>query len=598
MKFENTFIILWLFVSFCYSNEFKGAEYRTIETFTYGRFEVCFKSSSGAGQLSTLFTYHELGDEGSSAWNELDIEILGRYENDVQFNPITPGQENHEYHRWVDFNPSEDFHVYAIEWTPDYVAWFVDGKELHRQTGDHIDELNRDQKLMMNIWPPVYESWVGTLDPAQLPFFAYYDWVSYSSHTPGIGDVGTDNNFSFQWKDEFDSWDQDRWEKASHTFGGNRCDFLPDNVVFDDGNMILCLTDNENTGYTDKSPPYPMYARFANDMITIRFSELLDKINAEKSGNYILRNGGTIESIFLDENGRDVILSVADYDTSITHDILTINIKDESMTPIASGPKFIEVQHPPIYNYPLKINVGGEAIDGFLADNEWATMSNFGVMSGSVITTTEAIESTDLDGIYQCGQSNFVKYNIQVPNGIYNIDLLFSEIQFSEPDQRVLDINIEGTYAAENLDIFKEVGGNSAYTVTAENILIEDGIIDIHFGCIHNRALLNGIIINQISQTDFESETKIPVGFNLEQNYPNPFNPVTTINYSLEKNGLVELSIFDILGNRIDTIILEMKNSGNYSVNWNGSPFSNGIYFYRLFVDTELISSKKMILLK
>ena len=79
---------------------------------------------------------------------------------------------------------------------------------------------------MMNIWPPDWVPWVGTLNENCLPLFAYYEYASYASYTPGTGDCGTDNNFTLQWKDEFESWDQTRWEKGTHTWGGNNSDLL------------------------------------------------------------------------------------------------------------------------------------------------------------------------------------------------------------------------------------------------------------------------------------------------------------------------------------------------------------------------------------
>lgn len=139
------------------AKEYKGAEYRTKEAFLYGRFEVNLKTSYREGMLSSFFTYNDAG----GGWNEIDIEILGRYTNDFQMNPITPGQVNHVGHHLMSSSPHADFHTYAFEWTPEYVSWFVDGVEVLRQTGAHIQTLNLPQKIMMNVWIPQYENWVG-----------------------------------------------------------------------------------------------------------------------------------------------------------------------------------------------------------------------------------------------------------------------------------------------------------------------------------------------------------------------------------------------------------------------------------------------------
>lgn len=86
-------------------------------------------------------------------------------------------------------------------------------------------------------------------------------------------------------------------------------------------------------------------------------------------------------------------------------------------------------------------------------------------------------------------------------------------------------------------------------------------------------------------------------GFNLKQNYPNPFNPTTTINYSIPKASNVQLKIYDVLGKEVATLVNEGKIAGSYSVNFDASMLSSGIYFYSLKSD-NLYQVKRMILLK
>ena len=99
-----------------------------------------------------------------------------------------------------------------------------------------------------------------------------------------------------------------------------------------------------------------------------------------------------------------------------------------------------------------------------------------------------------------------------------------------------------------------------------------------------------------ITATD-ELEDGIPTEYSLNQNYPNPFNPISTITYSLPKQVLVSLKLYDILGTEKITLVDEVKSSGTYKVEINGEYLSSGVYFYRIqagnFVDT-----KKMILVK
>jgi len=107
----------------------------------------------------------------------------------------------------------------------------------------------------------------------------------------------------------------------------------------------------------------------------------------------------------------------------------------------------------------------------------------------------------------------------------------------------------------------------------------------------------NIIGINAIS-------TKIPNGYHLSQNYPNPFNPNTKIRFQLPKSGFANMTVYDILGREIATLVNEELSPGTYEVNWDASNYSSGIYFYTLnagepSVDGQVYKeTKKMLLIK
>jgi len=85
--------------------------------------------------------------------------------------------------------------------------------------------------------------------------------------------------------------------------------------------------------------------------------------------------------------------------------------------------------------------------------------------------------------------------------------------------------------------------------------------------------------------------------FNLEQNYPNPFSSNTTINYQLPKSTSVNISIYDIRGQLVETLVNEQNNSGSHSVVWNAENVKQGIYYYKIVTD-KFIETKKCLLLK
>jgi hypothetical protein len=91
--------------------------------------------------------------------------------------------------------------------------------------------------------------------------------------------------------------------------------------------------------------------------------------------------------------------------------------------------------------------------------------------------------------------------------------------------------------------------------------------------------------------------SELPKVYSLSQNYPNPFNPVTKINFALPKQGFVSLKIYDVLGREVRTLVNEVKSVGTYSVDFNASEFSSGVYFYKL--ESEGFSDiKRMMLIK
>ncbi len=83
----------------------------------------------------------------------------------------------------------------------------------------------------------------------------------------------------------------------------------------------------------------------------------------------------------------------------------------------------------------------------------------------------------------------------------------------------------------------------------------------------------------------------------MKDNYPNPFNPSTTINYQLAANGFTSLKIYDVLGKEVATLVNEKQDAGTYSVQWNASVYSSGVYFYKL-QSNGFVQTKRMILTK
>jgi len=127
----------------------------------------------------------------------------------------------------------------------------------------------------------------------------------------------------------------------------------------------------------------------------------------------------------------------------------------------------------------------------------------------------------------------------------------------------------------------------------------------IRFSMISNGTLsADGIYIDNIKivtynaiPTGISGNVQTPSSYSLFQNYPNPFNPKTVISYQLAVNSFAKLKVYDILGNEIATLVNEKQNAGSYSVSFDGSNLSSGMYYYKL-ESGSFTETKKMILIK
>jgi len=127
--------------------------------------------------------------------------------------------------------------------------------------------------------------------------------------------------------------------------------------------------------------------------------------------------------------------------------------------------------------------------------------------------------------------------------------------------------------------------GDYETTVTMESLRFNENEI------VENAA--SSILTSVLSIDD----SSIPLSFKLNQNYPNPFNPITTIAYQIPKSEKVNISIFNINGVLIETLVNDAKIPGLYTVVWDAKNLSSGLYFYKLTTGNKTVT-KKMLLLK
>jgi len=216
-------------------------------------------------------------------------------------------------------------------------------------------------------------------------------------------------------------------------------------------------------------------------------------------------------------------------------------------------------------------------------------------------TTVIAVESNGNKwiGLHDYGLSAYNESGVILPveltkfSGIVsNRDILISWSTATEENSSGFEI--ERRTPSTNWEKISEIkaAGNST---SAKNYFYTD------------KGLINGEYYYRLKMTDldgkfkYSNEIQVSVNakdeFALNQNYPNPFNPTTTINYSIAKGGNVLLTVYNAIGSKLMVVVNEYKPAGNYSVQFDGSSFAGGIYFYRLESGGYSLV-KKLILLK
>ncbi|HTF81797.1 MAG TPA: family 16 glycosylhydrolase [Cytophagales bacterium] len=253
-KIFTTTLLLVLVLDATSQKNYRGAEIYSSQSHKYGKMEMRMRMAKGSGILSTFFTYKNGSEVSGAFWEEIDIEVFGKNNaTTFQSNIITnnPRKYSEEVHS-PGFSMAEGYHTYVLEWTPSYVAWYLDGVLIRKTVGAQSAELTNAQSLRFNLWASDVVSWVGTFDTQALPAYQFVNWIKYSSYTPGAGDNGTD--FTLSWTDEFNTFNTSRWSKANWTFDGNLVNFEPNNVLVKDGYLVMALTTATQTGFSGTVP--------------------------------------------------------------------------------------------------------------------------------------------------------------------------------------------------------------------------------------------------------------------------------------------------------------------------------------------------------
>jgi hypothetical protein len=149
------------------------------------------------------------------------------------------------------------------------------------------------------------------------------------------------------------------------------------------------------------------------------------------------------------------------------------------------------------------------------------------------------------------------------------------------------------------------IAGTNAFQWHVLSSLPQDTIYKIKISSISNADLFdlsNSPFTISYDVTGIRNLNNTIKSYELSQNYPNPFNPSTVIEYSIPQESRVRINIYNVIGQKITTLVDEMKKPGNYEITWNATYLSSGVYFYSINTTgnkgESFTSIKKMILLK
>ncbi|MEQ9263739.1 MAG: discoidin domain-containing protein [Balneolaceae bacterium] len=193
--------------------------------------------------------------------------------------------------------------------------------------------------------------------------------------------------------------------------------------------------------------------------------------------------------------------------------------------------------------------------------------------------------------VYMEGSGSILWDNLNLPEGDeYDITIRYY-LPFDYKEQK---LSINGSVVDTLIfDVPVNVWQDLPLTITSEN-QIQSISIDHYWGYMefdYMEVVIQGAMVSN------EEEAETPQELILQQNYPNPFNPTTTINYSIPQTSHVVMKVYNSLGQEVSTLVDRRQSAGAHSIRWNAANLSSGVYFYKIFVGSD-VYTRKMVLIK
>ncbi|MCI0473886.1 MAG: T9SS type A sorting domain-containing protein [Ignavibacteria bacterium] len=201
---------------------------------------------------------------------------------------------------------------------------------------------------------------------------------------------------------------------------------------------------------------------------------------------------------------------------------------------------------------------------------------------------------TSLSGFTGAGWTTFWSGNYSIQNTGWGI--FYQQTPFIW--NGTSGLLIEVCYNNSSVNINSAVKGSLKPGLTwheHQDLVSGSGCNDLNAGSAQTKRPNIGLVLNAI--VGINEVNEIINEYSLLQNYPNPFNPVTKITFDIPGRSFVELKIFDVLGREVSKPVSEEKREGRYTIDFDGSSLSSGVYFYTLNAG-DYVQTKKMLLIK
>ena len=252
---------------------------------------------------------------------------------------------------------------------------------------------------------------------------------------------------------------------------------------------------------------------------------------------------------------------------------------------------------------PFALNAGGNEYTSGDTGLTWLEDDgNYFLNEGMPFVKTGDIGNTEDDDVYNAERFNpslrFVLPGFE--KGLYTIELHFVETNHQASGQRVFDVSIEGNTVLNNYDIFDEAGFSSAVVKEYVDTPILDGILDISLIASEGSATINGIAITGATSVSNESfdDAELPNSHRLTAAYPNPFNPQTQFALSVANTQQVEITVFNLLGQRVSSLFNgTMAAQQERLFSFDAASLPSGIYLIQVRGE-QFLETQQVILLK